>query len=361
MTLNISTTPMLFCMQAVESLDKHKAAPMNVMEDPAVVKRLLQSDNAGNWNTLSSIDVPGKPLNSSSETANGVKVYMSYTKPYCAGGSSSCATNVCDATGATTDDEGFLELLVDQCAERHFVVSNSEFNLLCKGPSERIASTMRRKAYEILKEINSAAIAELYAIINPYNDGQTGKGDQTKVCTVINQDGNIVPAGLVKIAKEYLLNGYSGNKLIFGGTALAEYFLTKMYQGGGANMTGKEDFFANSPFVFDPTFDSVFQTLESDTNSHGISIPTGGLGIIEHYRNTGENKVMLGNRVATTMKIDGIDFDYDMYFDECALTWKIQLKKRYGFASIPKEAYCDEKGLVYHWLFDCGTFDCSKL
>lgn len=361
MGLVVTTQPMLFCMQAITSLDKHVAAPMNIMEEPAALKRLLQADNASNWSTLNTVETPGKPLNSDVETPDGVRVFMNYTKPYCAGGTSSIGTNVCDATGSTLDENGYLELTINKAAERHWVVTNAEFNELCEKPSERMAAVLRRKAYEIKMEINAAVIAEMYAIINAYKDGTNGKGANTKTATIINQDGNIIPAGMVKIDREYMQAGYNGKKLIFGGTSLADYYLTKAYQGGGANMTGTGDPFANMPFIYDNSFDSVFQTLEGDTNSHGLSMALGGLFVKEHYRNVDYNKVNLPNRLATTMLIDGMEFDYDMYFDECALTWKIQIKKRYGFASIPAAAYCNSQGLNFHWIFECGTMDCSKL
>lgn len=367
MALTAVSKPAEFCLRITQMLDNNPAAPKNVMEKPNVLERVMASDNAGLWETSSITDLAGKQVPNGGEGVVA-KVYLEYEKPFCAGGSST-STALCDITSTPTDDpKGYLEMTIDKVAERHFTISKAEFAAICENPDARMANKLRRIAFEIKHEINRELIKYLHAISGSYPDGDASIGATAKALTVISPEGNIVPAGFAKIKEQYRKAFYEGTILQFGGETLAKYLDVKGLQGMSQNsVEANVDPLAMMPFTYDTQFDSQFQTLEGDTNSHGVTLPLGGVHVQEWFLHTGFRREVDNPNVARIkMMIDGMEFDYGMLYDPCGGAdktggWTIQLKKHYGFASIPAAAYCDSKGLVYHWLFNCGDFSCESL
>lgn len=158
---------------------------------------------------------------------------------------------------------------------------------------------------------------------------------------------------------EYQQAGFQGDKFIVGGETLGKYFFTNMY-GTNPNNPAQFENLDALPFIYDPAFDTQFQALASDSDSHGLSVPVGGMHFQEWFLNTGDQKLTLEDRVSTTMEIDGMEYDVDIYLDKCDKVWKVQLKKIYGVGHIPDAAYCDGNGLITHWLFKCGDFACNN-
>jgi hypothetical protein len=362
MALTTRNKPEQFCIQAMISLEKNPVAPRKIQAATNVLDRIIKADNAAGWAELNRVSFPGKPAPNG--TDSGPRIYMEYDLPYCDGGSSS-ATNICDVADAqTTEQKGWLEVNINKVAERHFTITKEQFANFCETPDERTADMLKRKAFEIKREINKECIQELYAVAAAckYADGTATVGNSTKAVTVINQDGNIIPAGLAKITGLYSRADFSGELMTFGGETLRNYFDIKMFQGMSMNSVGaNKDPFDMMPFIYDNQFDSEFQTLEGGTDSHGVTVPIGALNFQEWYDNTGYNRESFEDHIATTMEIDGIKYDYNMAYDKCDKLWKVQLIKKYGFGSIPASAYCGGNGLVWHWLFQCGTWDCNAL
>lgn len=367
MSLNSISKPIEFCLRLNRMLDSVPAAPKNVFEKTNVLDKVMSAENRTGWTVSDVTDLAGKQVPDGQE-GTVAKIYMEYEKPYCAGGESSDDA-LCDLdASATSDPKGYLEMTINKVAERHFTVSKADFAALCENPDERIANVLRRKAYEIKHEINVEVIKYLHGIAAAYTDGNPSIGETAKSVTVIDQNGNIVPAGFAKINTEYRKSFYDGKVLQFGGETLAKYVDVKMYQGMSMNSVGANtDPLAVMPFTYDSQFDRQFQTLEGDALSHGITLPIGGVHLQEFYLHTGFRREVNQPDVARIkMMIDEMEFDYGMIYDKCGGAdktgaWTIQIKKHYGLASIPAAAYCNSQGLAFHWLFNCGDFSCESL
>lgn len=364
--LTVASKPADICQRIVKSLDKNPVAPKNFMADTNVLDRIMAKDNRAGWEVDSVTDLAGKPAPSG---AGGVaaEILLKYEKPFCPGGSSS-ADKLCDVnTGSMSDQTGWLKLTVDQTAERHFVVSKAEFDARCEGPMDWVTDKLRRLAYEIKHEINIELIQFLHSKANNYVDGTSSLGGTARTINIVDTNGNIVNAGYSRILQEYRKAHFKGKVLQFGGDMLATYMDVKALQGMSMNSVGSTlDPLKHYPFIYDSSFDQEFQTLESDSKSHGMTIPLGGVYMHEWYLHTGYRREVSDNVVRIKMLIDGMEYDYGMIYDPCGGTdktgaWKFQLKKHYGFASIPTTDRCDGQGVNFHWIFDCGAISCSDI
>jgi len=365
MSLVVATKPELFCLQVTRVIDQMPHSPINVKASTNVLDTVMSASNTAGWAEINRVSLPGKPAPNGT-TEGGPKIWLQYEKPYCDGGESN-DISVCDATGTTEEEQAWLAVNINKVAERHFTITKAEFANFCESPNDRLMDQLKRKAFEIKREINSEAIKALYAIANPYTDGTASIGATTKELTVISPEGNIIPAGFAKINGEYARANYSGRLLTFGGETLRTYIDVKGYQGMSMNSVGANvDPLANMPFTYDNQFDTIFQTLDSNDFSHGFTLPLGAFVMQEWFDHEGYGLESLDTVIRNKMTIDGITYDYSMVYDPCGGSektgiWKVQLKKRYGFGSIPNTAYCDNQGLNFHWLFGCGDFSCSSL
>lgn len=367
MALNSVSKPTEFCLRIAEMLDNNPAAPRNVMQETSVLNRITAPDNVAGWDIASVTDLAGKQVPTGAEGVVA-KMYLEYEKPLCKGGESS-SDKLCDiTTGATADPKGYLELTINKSAERHFVVTKAEFAALCETPDMRVADKLRRIAFEIKHEMNTELIKYLHGISGNYYDGTASLGETAKTVTIIDNNGNIVNAGYTKILKEYRKVGFKGQVLNFGGDTLASYVDARGLQGMSMNSVGANvDPLSVMPFTYDNSFDLEFQLLEEDEDSHGVTVPLGGVHMQEYFLHTGVN-IETQHPEITRMKmlIDGVTYDYGMKYDPCGGAdkmgaWVVQLKKHYGFASIPAAAYCDSKGLNFHWKYSCGDFSCASM
>lgn len=364
--LTPTSKPADVCQRIVRSLDKNPVAPKNFMSDTNVLDRIMASDNRAGWEVDSVTDLAGKPAPSGG-MGIAAEMLMKYEKPYCPGGSSS-NTKLCDITsGGVSDQTGWMKLLIDKEAERHFTVSKVEFDEKCAGPMDWVTDKLRRLAYEIKHEINIELIQFLHGKADSYIDGTPSVGGTARTINIVDPNGNIVNAGYSRILQEYRKAHFKGQVLQFGGDMLATYMDVRGLQGMSMNSVGaKVDPMKRLPFIYDSSFDLEFQTLESDTLSHGMTIPLGGVHMQEWYLHTGYRREVSENVVRIKMLIDGLEFDYGMIYDPCGGTdktgaWKFQLVKRYGFASVPTNDRCDGQGVNFHWIFDCGQISCSDI
>jgi len=356
MANNSVAKPLQFCLQVTRALDQVGPAPINIMENANVLDALRSPSNLAGWNELDRVSLPGKTAPGT--TVGGTKVYLEYEKPYCAGGESS-NTAVCDATSTTNEEKGWLEVVVNKVAERNFTVTKEEFATFCETPNERVMNILKRKAYEIKMEINEEAIKALYAHCGVYkSSGLSSLGATAKNITMINSSGNFMATGLAKIKREYRLSNWTGKNFVFGGDVVATSLDVRALQGMGQNGQNiTEDIFVTMDYIYDNSLDVVMQDLEGDELSHGLTMPVASFVMQEHYLHEGYQTDNESDVIRNKMTIDGLTFDYAMVYDKCggpdkAGIWKVQLKKLYGFGGIPAAAYCGEKGLTYHWLFN---------
>ena len=360
-----ATRPEEFCGQIITTLSGD-AAPAMVKKDSAFIDRIAAADNMRAWDLPNDI-FEGKAAPYAGTPASRQKnvpvIYATYEKPYCAGGTSSPATAICDVNGATADERGWLQVGIGETAERNFVLNHADFVNFCYGPNERRVDQLARKAYEIRQEINKKAIEAAYLDADPYTDGVASIGATAKKLNIINAQGNAFGADYAKIRSEYRKSQYKGDVLVFGGEKVAEFMDVKILQGMGINGQGARDpqgLFGQN-FVYDTDIDLVIEDIldvAAAGESHGLTLPLGHFGFFEWNEFGGDKALSMEHHVRTIVDIAGWNYDLEIAWIQCDAVWKIQLKKHYDFGSIPGAAYCNEQGLLFHWLFDCGNFAC---
>ena len=104
-------------------------------------------------------------------------------------------------------------------------------------------------------------------------------------------------------------------------------------------------------------------TLEGDTDSHSLSWIPGAFQMLEWYKYVGYNEE-LGKEdyTETTMTIDGITYDWSLYYDKCDHVWKYELSKNYDLWAIPDAAYepCWDFNMRLHFVLACGDWTCNQ-
>lgn len=358
------TRPEEFCGHIVTMLGGD-ARPDQVIANSAFADTIKSASN------MAAFDIPEEPFAGKSTPTdvnprvnNVPAIYVKYAKPLCAAGTSLPNRALCDVTGSTEHEFGYMQVPIGQIAERGFVMSMQDFNNFCEGPEERKVQTLRRKAFEIRQEINKAAISAAYLDADAYTDGVASIGTSAKALNVITGNGNALNADFAKIRREYRKAKFQGNRILtFGGDTVAMYQDVRALQGFGIGQGGiNPEQIMNAPFVYDNSMDVVIEDIldaNAQGKSHGLTLPEGYFGIFERYENTDYKQISLPNQIATTVEIEGWKYDMDLVWIECDKVWKIQLKKWYDFGSIPNAAYCDGQGLLFHWVFGCGDYSCD--
>lgn len=358
-----ATKPEQFCLQVIQNL-KSRSAPINVKQKANFLDKIASQANMAGFE-YDSMQFPGKtaPSGTQPKLANTPTLFYEYEKPFCKGGTSSSTTSICDVTGSTAEQKGWMQVGIGKIAERHFTMTMEEFNSFCETPDDRKMTMIRRKAFEIKMEINREAIKAAYLECDAYVGGASSLGAGARTLNVVNSAGNALNADFAKIAKEYRKALYDGQIMTLGGETLADYTNVKMLQAMGTNGQGAMDpqeLFGDT-FLYDTEVDPIIEGLigvGATGKSHGITLPYGNFGFFEWFEFRNYKEISLDNHVATTMMIDGMRYDYEINFDPCDKIWKIQLKKYYDFGAIPNSAYCNGQGLMFHWNFGCGDFAC---
>ena len=347
--------PELAYLNSVLSLDLNPAAPINIKKGTNVVYRLLENDFRNAWDLQDAQSVAGKAVHTLASVnagANKVRRYYSYTLPYLDGSPGDCTTEVCDVTASTVEELGYIGVDIDKCASKGWVTTIAEFDNLNETPSERRAAVLRRYEYMLRVQANTDAINELYAAISNYADG-TVPATTLKSIEILTAAGDINPIAISDINAEMRASLFNGEYVIFGGDIIAKYFDIKMLRLSPEGRVGIDTgTLADLPFVYDSQFDGIVLGLEVDALSHGFIVPIGAFMMDTWVENTGYKEMSDPNYLFTTITIDGIEYDYEMKFDECdGRKWKELLKLHYGFGSIPDSIYNGSNGLIRHYEF----------
>lgn len=363
--------PELCYMNTVASLRNNPSSPMSVMKGTQFLDTIIQSRFMAPWqrmedNMASQLAGKAKPsLPSVNPGINMARKYYMYDKPYCETDTdATCAPNICTVASLTDEQVGYLATDIDQCISETWSVRKDQFDNLNETPSERRAEMIRRKAWNIKQKVNKAMIAQLYASVSDYSDENPSIGLTTKHLNIISAGTSRVdvnPVAMAKIAKEYRSEGFNGDYVIFGGESLADYFLVREWRMSDEGRVGADAKAANLPFIYDNSFDTVFQGLEGDLKSHGVTVPIGSFAIDFWNEYTGYKVENFDDFIKTTIEIDGLVYDYALRYDKCDSTWTEQLKLHYGYLSIPDALYCNGRALIKHWTFGCGDVDCDTI
>lgn len=364
MALIAATPPLAFlraCLQSLKNMDAHPLAPINIPNSStAFLDVVMSTANMRHWRNME-VTFPGK---GKIGEGNFPKVYVEFTKPNC---DTPCADisafGACGTGGSALSVEkiDYLELQIDDSCGEEWSMTKAQFVELCgDGSQAALAEELRRNAATIKRNIATKGIEAFLAAAGPYPDG-VESATSPKTVTVVNENGNIVPAGFAKIKGTYRKNKYGGKVLTVGSDMLATYFDVQALQGGGQNATGKVDPLPARDFTYDEGVDTVVQAALTTTDSYGFTFPEGAFGIVFWNEYTGINQESHENHLETTLSIDGIKYDFYITYSICDKEWKTGIKTHFTWLDIPSNLYCNGESYKWLWKFDCGVFDCDAI
>jgi hypothetical protein len=363
--LNDILKPELCFMNSLKALENNPAAPVNILEGTPFLDTIMQNRFMAPWMEVDSAQFAGKAAASLPSVNPGINLrrkYYSYEKPWCETPvDTTCAPNICEAAPLTEETTGYLASDIDQCISETWSVEESQFDNLNETPNARRAEMLRRKAWNIRQKVNKISLQQLYASLSDYSDGTASIGATTKRVNIITSDMKVSPVGLAKIAGEYRRESFQGDYVIFGGHTLADFWQVRRWQMSPEGRLGSDLADGSLPFIYDAAFDPTFQTLEADNASHGVTVPIGSFAIDFWNEFTGYKIKSFEDFIKTTIEIDGVLFDYSLFYDKCNGKYTEQLKLHFGFLALPDSIYCSGRALIKHWEFGCGDVDCDTL
>lgn len=349
-----------FCLQTQGTLDKNPTSPEKIKQEAGMLGLVTSKRNTAAWDYKI---VGGKEAPTQ---AGPVEAWLNYDIPFCKGGATVADDSVCSTGDLTADTRKYLKLEINKEYNRKFTMKLDEFKDVCIGFGERKIDTFRRKAYEILHEINEDLIAEYYSLLDLYPSGLAPTGETIDEVTIVNTDGHIIPAGYTKIMSTYRKAQWGGSVEVVGGDMLATYFDVQALGGRSVDRGDalKEAWsYGKMNFTYDLELDTKIGVLETTTDSYGLVFPTGSFGVIEYYRNEGDRTLIMDDFALTNIVIDGMKFDLDINVDKCGLdnrpTFTFLIRKELGVVNIPAAEYCSGKGFKHMYKFACGTPACS--
>lgn len=365
MALENISKPLAFlnaCLQCNVNLDDHPIAPNKIVPNTTFLDMIMDDSNMRHWRLdTAACTFPGK---GKIGEGNYPQVYIEYEPPICDAECDTTAIDLCNgpmAAADTTDPVRYKKLSVNDYCGVTWRLNKSEFNEFCYGPQERVRTEMRRRSTQLKRQINKKALENYILGADNYPNG-TSSLTGTQTVTVINNQGNIVPAGFAAINAAYRKNYYEGATKMIGGTTLGTYFDVQGLQGGGQNLTGNTSPFVNRQFAYDSLLDAAVQDATGDTTaSYGLVFPEGAFGIYTWNANTGYREESFEDFMKTTITIDGITYDYFVMYDKKCGEWTIGLGLHFCFLCWDEEDYCNNEGFKWLFKFACGDFECDAL
>ncbi len=354
------TNPELCCLNTMLSLENNPAAPKNIKKNTNTLEILTSQGVKEAWELTTDPSVPGKnppSLPSANPGANKVRRYYKYEKPNCDETVQAASTGICDDHDSTTDPMGYIVVDINQAASKAWKLSADEFAEACGGVSARRANKLRRAAATLRLDANKKIITNLYGLVDNYANGDNAL-TATRALNLISDKGDINPVEMAKISGEYRDSMFDGEWVMIGGSNLATYFDVMKYRLSPEGKMGLDLNLEDFPFIYDSSFDPIFQNLAGDSDSHAVTIPVGSIFVDIWNENTGDKIINMPHQIATTIEIDGIMYDYELAWIQCDKVWKEKLTLHWGIGGIPDAAYCDNNGLVRNWKIGCGAPGC---
>lgn len=350
------------CLQCNVNLEDHPIAPSKMRPDTSFLNKVMSQENMRHWDIEGSqCTFPGK---GKIGEGNFPKVYVEYDAPNCDEDCDTAALDVCNSTPTAPDSQDYKrykELQVNEYCGKSKRMTMDQLNNFCEAPADRQREELRRMAESVKRGINKQLLTNYVNGADPYPNGDSSITN-TATVTVINTEGNIVPAGYAAITSAYRKNHYSGPLCNIGGTTLASYFDVRAYQGAGMNGTGTVDPFSNVQFSYDSYLDQQVQAVTGDTTaSYGIVFPEGAFGMYTWNQFTGYREESFEDLLRTTLEIDGMTYDFFLMYDKKCSEWIWSIGLHWCTLCWDEADYCDSLG--YKWLFkyQCGAFECDSL
>lgn len=355
-------TPGLCCLHTMKSLRLNPATPTNLVTNTNFVDRLMMDDFLGAWEEVPASQAAGKAkpsLPSVNPGQNEVRKFYKYEVPVCDTVIHD-PMDICSVDATAVEEDGYIYTDIDNSPSVSWKTNLEDFDKICKSPNEVRANFMRKKAKALKEELNKRAIEQVYAAMSDYHNGDDAF-TAVHSLPLLTDDAKVNYVGLSLINEEYRAHKFSGVKVIFGGNGIARFNDVNAYQMNSDGTLGvKGQTLASLPFVYDSQFDEVYQALAGDQKLHAVTVPVGSFLISMWNKYTGAKRIVNRPDYAfTTIEIDGLLYDYSLNFKHCADPyWQEQLTLNFGFAPLPDKMYCESKGLIKHWLIECGSPSC---
>jgi len=295
--------------------------------------------------------------------ANVCKTYeLTYLTPDCAAAAVGVA-DVCVA-GAFADNQACLDVTVDNYNSVKGTMTLADFDCICNNPpvgfdnygtpQGNLAYQLRLAANKIARTQNIDLIGLMGTQVGDFFDGTLGATGKTLNLT--NAAGGVNIGEMVKVNDEYRLQRMGDNFIGIGGANLATFQDRYALQEGCCTDDGlKTRGLPN--LYYDLEVDTFFDVTLA--TSHAIMWSVGSYQVIDWVQNTGYRKYNKGNEISTTINIDGVQYDLNIY-DSCGGTVTWGLGKGTDLFAIPQAAYtaCNAGNGRLHYIIDCGAAAC---
>jgi len=291
--------------------------------------------NGGN-NILSQVAYPGKASAKTGGT-NTPRVLVEYQKPSCVATSDTIAP-ICDNFTESADPIGYMDLDFDLVSVRNGKISEDQFLDIVRNPSDRLNVLLTSAAREILRDLNKQGIDAFYAQSGKYSDGTASVGATQKSLVIADTTNlNALQGGWAEVHTEFQLQE-SEAPIVVGGKEAMHFMHLGRLGGKGSSLDQAATMGFGGMFT-DIAVDTQIQATEGDTASRVIAYTPGTVKMLEHFNYTGDRTRFSPTLAKYVINIDGYDFDYSLYYDECNETWKWQLSKTCGFFMTPTAAF----------------------
>lgn len=359
-----ASTCLQACLQVQEALDAK--VPEQISPDKRPISDLgaqAALRAAGNRGVFEAQEARnafgGKGLPDGSGAPQCLTYELQYVTPQC-GATQTGVPGVCDVDSAAST-KSCVEVQVDDYNHDGGVISVSDFDCICDNPPVgeqnfgtplgRLAYDIKQTARRIIADQNTILITDMIAQGGAFHDATTFAIG--KPLNITNAAGGVNVSELVNINNELRLQRFDPRDyIVLGGSLWAEFADRYALMDGCCTDDGLRTGGLN-PNYYDLEVDTVFAA-----NDNIIAWVPGAYQLIDWTVNSNYRAYDVGTEIATTVMIDGIEFDYWMKFDCGAWTW--HLGKGTDLFALPQAVYtaCNAGNGRLHYTVNCGAAAC---
>jgi len=359
MATAILASSALCCLNTQIALDNLAATPAGRFEQSGVIQALKSPQNTRGYEQITNAVTNSRRLPTTGTTPPTVEIKV--RKPSCETPLTSAA-DLCDSGTATVDPYDYLETGVTNIVRLSGSITKAEFDDLCDSPDERRVQKLADFAADLEKQMSIVLSQDIYAELGTYADATASTGATTKAIPVINTDGTLNSSAFSRIPSEFRQQGFRGRPIMVGGEKLALTDDIRILGGTGTSLNLDPGAYAElTSSWYDYDFDDTINTLQTTTgDSYAMTWTPGAIQMTEWYRNVGIYEEIKENSIETRLVINGITYDYFMFYDPCTHEWTFHLQKYFDIFAIPDASFaCNDGNGRVLWELSCGAPDCS--
>jgi hypothetical protein len=232
--------------------------------------------------------------------------------------------NPCEDEGVTHNAWAYKDFLFTTPVSHSFTIKNATMRNMCEGYSEEYASLLRETAETLLRKLNARYITQIATNFGKYWAADCTlaavSDTDTESVAFFDTNGNPTPMGAFKVLQQYRRNGFQGNPLVIGGSAIDKFkFSNQFYRNNVDGFDGS--ILMDMQLFSDYQVDTV---LDNASYSNLISIAPGAARPLFWNRFGGNQGYQSPTMVNTTLDIGallGLGFsllaDHSLYVKEC--------------------------------------------